>query len=593
MRRYNRSATLALSVIVSGGPLFSQSTTRVSVDSNGVEGNNESHVATPSGDGRFIAFSSRATNLVAGDTNANLDVFVRDRLSGTTERVSVSTGGVQGSGASYLPSISPDGRFVAFASGAPNLVAGDTNGQGDIFVRDRLSGTTELVSVASGGAQANNSCSNPSISADGRFVAFESDASNLVANDTNGWTDVFVRDRLNGTTERVSVSSGGLQGDNFSKSASVSANGRFVAFESASSTFVAGDSPGGSYDIFVRDLQLGTTERVSVGLAGAEALGDSHLPRISADGRYVCFASEAANIVTGDTNLCADIFVYDRGSGTTERVSVDSGGIQGGQQSFYPSISADGRFVAFGSGSVLAPGDTNLYADIYVRDRLLGTTEIASVSTSGGQNNVNNWISAISADGRCVGFESLGTTLVAGDTNGVSDVFVRERGAPPPSGFCFGDGSAAACPCGNDGTAGRGCENSATTGGAQLTAAGSPALSGDTLVLTSAGELPSVSSIFLQGNAWITPQVFGDGLRCTGGALKRLYVHSASGGVVSAPQPGDASISARSAALGDAIGAGGSRYYQAYYRDPAAGFCASPTGNLWNVSSGLAVIWAQ
>ena len=198
----------------------------------------------------------------------------------------------------------------------------------------------------------------------------------------------------------------------------------------------------------------------------------------------------------------------------------------------------------------------------------------------------------MSADGRYVAFSSTATNLVASDTNGFEDVFLRDRGSPPPpTGFCFGDGSGGACPCGNNGAPGQGCDNSSSTGGALLTETGSSSLSNDTLVLTSSGELPTALSIFLQGTLVVGPVNFGDGLRCTGGLLKRLYTHSASGGVVSAPEHAEPSISARSAALGDAISAGSTRYYQTYYRDPVVAFCASPTGNTWNISSGQALMW--
>lgn len=156
--------------------------------------------------------------------------------------------------------------------------------------------------------------------------------------------------------------------------------------------------------------------------------------------------------------------------------------------------------------------------------------------------------------------------------------------------YCYGDGSQpVACPCGNTGLAGRGCDNSAATGGARLEASGRT--SPDTVVLTAAGELPSVVSVFLQGQVSIGPVLFGDGLRCVAGALKRLYIKSASGGVVSAPVPGDPSITARSAALGDPIATGSSRYYQTYYRDPNLGFCPDPAGNSWNVSNAVQVDW--
>jgi hypothetical protein len=166
---------------------------------------------------------------------------------------------------------------------------------------------------------------------------------------------------------------------------------------------------------------------------------------------------------------------------------------------------------------------------------------------------------------------------------------VDEGGLVTP--FCFGDGSGAACPCGNSGAAGHGCENSAATGGAQLTSTGTPKISGDTLVLTSAGERPTSLSVVLQGDMEISPAIFGDGRRCAGGSLKRLYVKSASGGTVVAPAAGDPSISARSAALGDTLVPGSTRRIQVYYRDPDPNFCPGPIGGTFNVSNGLRVIW--
>jgi len=206
---------VALAATLAGNPARAQTTERVSVDSGGAQGNAESgdYGSRISADGRFVAFESRASNLVAGDANGCPDIFVRDRQSGTTERVSLATGGAEGNGISEFPSISADGRFVAFMSEATNLVAGDTNGCADIFVRDRQSGTTERVSLATGGTEGNNSSYGSSISADGLFVAFDSWASDLVAGDTNGNSDIFVRDRQNGTTERVSLATGGAQGD--------------------------------------------------------------------------------------------------------------------------------------------------------------------------------------------------------------------------------------------------------------------------------------------------------------------------------------------------------------------------------------------
>ncbi|TMM11186.1 MAG: hypothetical protein E6G00_05495, partial [Actinobacteria bacterium] len=251
-----------------------------------------------------------------------------------------------------------------------NLVGGDTNGVGDVFVRDRKTGKTKRVSVNSHGAQANGESFAAPISADGRFVAFLSSASNLVGGDTNGARDVFVRDRKAGKTRRVSVDSHGAQGKGASFVPSISANGRFVAFSSVANNLVGGDTNTVS-DVFVRDRKTGKTRRVSVDSHGAQGNGDSFIPSISADGRFVAFYSDAANLVAGDGNAAGDGFVRDRKAGRTKRVSVASHGTQGNDTSFPPSISADGRFVAFTSlANNLVAGDTNGASDIFARGPL-------------------------------------------------------------------------------------------------------------------------------------------------------------------------------------------------------------------------------
>jgi Tol biopolymer transport system component len=247
-----------------------------------------------------------------------------------TQRLSVDSGGVQGNGNSYSPSTSIDGRYVAFHSHASNLVPGDTNGFYDVFVHDRITGATERVSVSTAGVQGNGDSSygyTPSISSDGRYVAFSSLATNLVSGDTNTFSDVFVRDRQNGTTERVSLDSGGAEGNGDSVAPVISGDGRYVAFESFASNLVAGDT-NGTWDVFVRDRLAGTTERASVDSSAAEANGQSHWPAISSDGRYVAFQSYASNLVAGDTNGFADVFVHDRLNGMTERASVYTAGAQ-------------------------------------------------------------------------------------------------------------------------------------------------------------------------------------------------------------------------------------------------------------------------
>jgi hypothetical protein len=302
-------------------------------------------------------------------------------------RVSVDSAGNQGdydpSVLFFYPSISADGRFVAFPSGASNLVPGDTNGTGDIFMRDTLANITTRLSVNSAGNQGDNTSASPSISANGRFVAFSSFASNLVPGDINTNVEVFVRDTLTNTTTRVSLDSAGNQGNSDSYRPSISGDGRFVAFLSRASNIVPGDTNLES-DIFVRDTLTNTTTRVSLDSAGNQANSGSFQPSISADGRFVVFESLASNLVPGDTNGTRDIFVRDMLANTTTRVSVDSAGNQANSSSFEPSISADGRRIAFQSwASNLVPGDTNNSLDFFVFD----TTNISGNNPPA--NNVN------------------------------------------------------------------------------------------------------------------------------------------------------------------------------------------------------------
>ncbi len=409
---------------------------RVSVDSSGSEGNGASGRSSISSDGRFVAFESAASNLVSGDTNGTQDIFVHDRQTATTSRVSVSSSGIQGNNLSETPSISSDGRFVAFASHASNLVSGDNNGNQDIFVHDRQTGTTSRVSVDSSGSEGNNRSEFPSISSDGRFVAFHSIASNLVSDDTNVTGDIFVHDRQTGTTSRVSVDSSGSEGNGRSSFPSISSDGRFVAFDSHASNLVSGDN-NSSQDIFVHDRQTGTTSRVSVGSSGSEGNGGSSFPSISGDGRFVAFFSLASNLVSGDTNGTFDGFVHDRQTGTTSRVSVDSSGSEGNSSSFAASISNDGRFITFYStASNLVSGDTNGTFDVFVHDRQTGTTSRVSVDSSGSEGNSASNRPSISSDGRFVAFYSDASNLVSGDSNGQRDVFVAEQAVTVPPASC-------------------------------------------------------------------------------------------------------------------------------------------------------------
>jgi Tol biopolymer transport system component len=425
-------------------------TERVSVDSAGNQADGSSEYPAISADGSYVAFHSFATNLVTGDTNGIRDAFVHDRETGFTERVSISSGGVQGTSDSLSPAINSDGRYVAFQSFANNLVSGDTALCGtpptyscpDIFVRDRQAGTTERVSLNSAQEQANGESWAPAISSDARYVAFYSGATNLVSGDSNNVEDIFVRDRQAGTTIRVSLASGGAEANGASNGwLAISGTGRYVAFTSDASNLVAGDTNGFG-DVFVRDRdtdgdsifdEVGavSTTRVSVDSSGAQSNGESYYAAISADGGLVAFGSEASNLVAGDTNGYSDIFVRDRQAGTTSRVSLDSAGIQGNAGSFAPTISGNGRYVAFHSlASNLVVGDSNGQGDVFVRDRLTPSTTRASVDNGGSQGNGQSLGPAINGDGRSVAFSSLASNLVPGDTNALQDVFVRDRLMP-------------------------------------------------------------------------------------------------------------------------------------------------------------------
>ncbi|WP_413612356.1 hypothetical protein [Bdellovibrio sp. HCB-110] len=401
-------------------------TTRVSLDSSGVQGDGNSYDASLSSDGRYVAFYSSSTNLVAGDSNSKDDIFVHDLQTGVTTRVSVDSFGAQGNGHSYFASLSSDGRYVTFYSGAANLVTGDTNADADVFIHDRQTGVTTRVSVDSSGAQANGPSYYPVLSSDGRYVAFYSSSTNLVAGDTNAVYDIFVHDRQTGATNRVSVDNAGVQGDSNSMFPSLSSDGRYVVFDSIASNFVSGDT-NLHEDVFIHDREMGVTGRVSLDSSGGEASEAAYKPALNADGRFVVFQSYDSSLVPGDMNGDGDIFIHDRQSGVTSLISVNISGTSGSSESYAPAVSADGRYVAFQSSATdLIAGDTNGFWDIFVRDRQTGVTSRISVDSAGVQSNGNSYAPSLSADGRYVVFESKATNLVAGDTNNSTDIFVHD-----------------------------------------------------------------------------------------------------------------------------------------------------------------------
>ena len=435
-------------VVVSWGAASAQETTeRVSVDSSGGEGNGDSGIyafGSPnfmgialSADGNVVAFGSDASNLVSGDTNQRRDAFVHDRSTGVTELVSVDSSGAIGNGNSSFPALSADGMVVAFWSDASNLVATDTNGASDVFVHDRTTGVTERVSVDSTGAQGNGSSYDAAISADGQIVAFSSSASNLVAGDTNGTTDVFVHDRSTGITELISVSSSGLQVKKPCTLDAISADGRFVVFDSLASALVPGDTNLVN-DVFVHDRTTGTTERVSVDSSGVQGDRDSYGGSISDDGQIVAFQSSANNFAPNFSRAENGAFVHDRSTGITELISVRTDGVRFNWDSALPVLSGDGQIAAFFSNASNAGPSTTF--EVYVRDRARGRTDLVSLDSAGDVPNSSSWAEALSNDGQIVAFGSQASNLVAGDTNGFDDVFVHERCAVDAFWSSYGQG---------------------------------------------------------------------------------------------------------------------------------------------------------
>ncbi len=347
---------------------LSRTLTRVTL-CNGKELPGDADQPVISRDGQVIAFvytdsgsaassaSSSTTNtpidpctsglLVTGDTNSKSDVFLLDRQTQKFTRASVSSAGVQANGASQNPRLSADGRFVAFSSDATNLVAGDTNGKTDIFVYDQVTQVTSRINLDQDGKPANDSAANPVISADGRYVAFSSAATNLVTGVTNHVENIYVADRLTGGIERVNVTPSGVEPDAACRYPDMSADGRILAFLSNTKKFLPQGSGSGVQQIYVKDRISGQVGLASLSSTQEEANADNSPPVLSADGLYLAFRSKATNLVTKDRNLMPDVFIRSLASQTTLRLSQTPAGIEGNNESGPPILSGDSQTVAF------------------------------------------------------------------------------------------------------------------------------------------------------------------------------------------------------------------------------------------------------
>lgn len=431
-------------------PAADATTVRASVSASGVMGNGTSFRPTISANGRWVAFESVATNLVPPDTNPFSDVFVRDMRTGVTKRISVSWNG----GLPYLggssPTMSPDGRFVAFGSGDSTLVQNDVNGAADVFVHDRKHSITRLASLSTAGVQGNDQSTAPRLSSDGRFVTFNSLASTLALGDSNGFSDAFVHDQLTGETQLVSLSSSDQQGNYHSFTSDISGDGRYVAFGSFASNLVPGDTNGFT-DTFVRDRWTSTTMRVSVSSSGQQGNEESGVaswgdsnPAISGDGRYVAFVSTAQNLVPNYASSWQSIFVHDRWTGTTTLVSKSSTGVQGNDRSERPSFSAGGRFVTFSSYATNLVAGGTSGSQIFLHDLWSATTERVSFAWNGSGTGVLGRYPTLSADGRWAAFSGFGP-LVQGPANVWSDIYVRQRDLAAPLHYCVPKPNSSGC----------------------------------------------------------------------------------------------------------------------------------------------------
>jgi Tol biopolymer transport system component len=404
----------------------------VSATPAGVSPGGESGSVDLSADGRYVVFASSATTLVPGVTGyvpEQANVFLRDRATGVTTLVSHATAGatVAGNNGSFWPRVSADGRYVVFVSVADDLVAGDDEGHQDIFRWDRNTGNIIRISEAGAGGDANASSHDPSMSADGHVIAYTTEAANIDSDDDNGLFDVYAWDADTGESDRVSIDVLGDDPNGPSHSGIVSANGAYVSFASEAGDLTFNDT-NGVRDVFRRDLAGGT----AIVSRGVSAAGDGATSAsgaaISSDGRYVAFSSAADNLVPGGSpdNGKLNVFIRDLVADSTALVSRDPSGGPTSDHSLSPGwVSDDGRYVSYPSlAADLVAGDTNGFADAFLWDRTTDTSSIIVRSSQWGPVNGNVYEPVVTPDLRWVAFYSTATNLVPGDPNPTSDAYV-------------------------------------------------------------------------------------------------------------------------------------------------------------------------
>jgi Tol biopolymer transport system component len=529
---------------------------QVDVSTGGVQGNGWCHRIRVSGDGRFVAFDGTSSNLVPGDLNGWPDVFVRDLQAGTTEIVSVGSVGQQGNGYAEVLDISGDGRFVVFLSLATNLDPLDPEDWADIYVRDRQTGTTELISVQLNSTPSVWHCTSATISADGRYVAFESADPNIVAGDNNGWNDVFLRDRLLGTTVAVSVSSSGEIGDLPSTEPSISADGTRIAFLSVARNFYPmAPTLDYWYHVFVRDVVTGLTTPVDVTPTGRLGNQGCNEVAISPDGSTVVFHSQAGDLLPGGpTKIGFKSFVRELGGFPMQALTFADGRVGGDISS--PELSWDGRLVAFESGQKYwVAKDLNPSSDVFLQDRTTGITNLVSTNGPAQPANASLHEATLSDDGRVIAFLSQATTLVQGTTPSIMHAFVRICDSKPGLVFCYPTQSLQGClPW--------------ISGQGQPSASAS---SGHTIDVHKT--LNDQLGLFVYGTSGSQAIAFANGFFCLQGPLTRLPAQPTGG---SLPPTADCTGSLQldfnaqiATGLDPLLTAGTSVYVQSWTRDPS------------------------